>query len=367
MEICTDGKTHVVADDDGGRLIVVRDGVTIATTPAPVSWKSALAVDFDAGLVYAGNPLVVYQLDTLARVQTTDLPSRRVVVLADGRIALVVGKNGEEHRLVVGRLGAPWELDLPLTFPEGQECGGITSEEPDQRAVLYDPRLTANAFGLAVSDGQTGVVARLPPGGDEFDFILHFNAAGETELFADAMRGGLVTVSRWAGREARVGRVFPGWPPIPDVPDGYGSRAHVLGTKHFLVYDNDQAILFLLEDGERVASVPVNGFIQASAVGPDCGVFATSDVLHLVRWDGAALTCTQIVLVERTRVSARFAEALPRERMRGKGLTSGRSIDGVWTYTIGKLDAKDTAAVEAARATLAELGGTDVVVEPEEA
>lgn len=220
-------------------------------------------------------------------------------------------------------------------------------------------------FGVAVSDGQNGVAARLAPGATALDLVLHFNAAAETGLFAEATDSGLLTVARWAGRDARVGRVLPGFPPIPDLPDGYSSRAHVVGTEHFVIYNDDKVTIYRLEDGEPLASVAVDGFIQSSAAGPGCAVFATSDFINVVRWDGAALTNERVVITERTRVSARFAEALPREKTRGKRI-SGRSEDGVWTYAIGKIDARDSAAVEAARATLVELGGTDVAVGPDE-
>lgn len=367
MDAWTDGTVHVLASEEGDTLRVFREDRVALERKVGLPWKCPLAVDVEAGLVHAGRPLVSFRIDTLEPVATHEDDITRVVCLGDCRVAATRNVQGKAPELVIGKLGAGWDERHELVFPGGRRCpGALTSDEPPARRMGRDIRLSANEHGIVVADGQAGVVARLGAGAAAFDQVLHFGACDETELFAEAIAGGLLVVARWAARESRVLKVMRD-APVVTLLEGSGCFAHALDGDRYLAYDGRHAVAGDLNGGP-LAQVRCKGFLRASAARGRTAVLAGDDVLHVLRLNGAELTHAPIVLTARFDVSAYFEKKLRGRAedalMKGFGsmISGGSPEPGKGhRYTLCKVDG---ASVEKARTRLAESGGAHIEVTP---
>lgn len=377
MELWTDGTTHVVADQDGQRLRLLRGGVEVASREEYVPWKCALAVDAVDGRVHFRKG--AYALADLEARGAPDPQDRewgdggeiaRAAAVGGGRLAAIVAGR-KPARLVVGTVGdeglagAGWDAGWDLDFPKGRRVAGIVSGAPGHRAVGGDPNLWADAHRAVVADGQAGVVAVVDLLTGAAARVLHFGGRDETELFAQPWGDGLLVVSRFAARDAHVLFVPAKGTARRVLPPAYGACAQVVGPERAIV-SSDRELLLVGPDGVVYDRQGTSGSVTASAGAPGLAAFATETRVVVARTDGTHLALETVVFDPRFDVQTEMAappapDALPEFQKECTGY--GRSVapDGRWSLRLYGVRAE---RMDVVREKLRERGLTIAAVTP---
>lgn len=311
--------------------------------------------------------LTVSRLDDLEQVGKHEMPVRRVLALDGGRIAAIVGEDGKTNQLVVGVPGEPWERTLDLIFTEGQIVkGGLCKNKPKKRFVGKDPKLTQNGHGMVVSDGQTGVVALFRPDEDAPSGVWFFNAAEETEIFAEATADGVLVVGRWTGRDSKVWHCNRQHATLL-LDDTYSARAHATTEDLALLYANFHLIAVKLSTGEELGRTKAEGgasFWASRAYGTTLVLGGDNGIVEAT-WNGQAWTQRVTQAETRYDVTATFPEELDRRvyRRMKRGLcksSNRKTVDGVFTVLLRGVE---EAKLDEAKARLQEHGADDIDVQ----
>ena len=283
MEAWTNGELHVIAGKMGVFLVRGTE-LVVKNSEVWVPWQSPLAVDVANEKVWTGRPLTGLTLSDLTVAVETDERARRVAVLPDGRLAAIVGDNGEVNHLLVGQPGAWERKKLKLgPFKKGRKGVSQTKSVPKKQFIGYEPYITTNEHGVVLSDGSTGVVVQLNPSDMSFENPYLSGGAAEHELFGYAFAEGLVVTTRWAAREATSYRLI-------------GSKkkklAHCYGGKAIptegLVWHIGDAVQCTDYNGKLLCEVALDGFVQAAAAHGNVAIAAGEGFVHVMRFDEAA-------------------------------------------------------------------------------
>lgn len=280
MEVWTDGTTHVVAGEKSG--VVVLDGTRkrLENQAISQSWKTVLAVDVDHDRLWTGTPAACYRLSDLTVIE--EIPGLDCAAsIGDGKIAGIFGNGpNEPAELKIGAPGA-WDFVAVLgPYETGRVGVSQASEVPDVRFVGRDPHITANEFGIVVTDGPAGLVLKFDHSG-QMETPWLSGGVNETELFGFATEHGVVVTARWAARHSSMYHLED--QSIVEIGSGFGSKAVATESHVFLFGGEFGGGLQVLDRqfAEIASHQEASGSVQAVAASANVGIAAGVGFAHI--------------------------------------------------------------------------------------
>ncbi len=369
MAIWTDGTTHFQARQ--GRVRRFQDGKLTAERKLFVGGDVAYDPDTKQLFVQGGRnfktPPSVHVLDpdSLETVRILDLALWRFTSLGEGRLAALVKGSGKgPARLCIGPPGE-WESERALQFEKFRRISPGICQRQGEPLVDSEPGIRASAAGLVVWDGQTGLVACSHARSTDFDQVLCFPAAAETNVQAAPAPGGVLVVSRWMNRDSRAWSVDQG-DPMGLLADGYSAWVTALDDAALLAHDNQMRVIDLTSGEDLAVCDRYRGFPAAIASAGGVAIFDEADGLYEARREGDTLQVSFLAAVEKFQVRAMFPadfdfrahkQELRQLCNRRQRRRSGDTVE----LTLVDLEEE---AVATARAWLEGKNAADIVVEP---
>jgi hypothetical protein len=202
------------------------------------------------------------------------------VAAASGMVAMV--KDGT---LTIEGIH-PTKFDLRNMEPTWSFLGA-----GNYRAIIERPVVRANAFGVTVTDSDSGVVVVVSSSGASSFWTT--DCPPEVEIHASAFHNGALVTKSWAGREASVARLM-----VDGSADVVAQleQGVMLATRDYVFELGRQVRVY--NHAFEALSDPIPSSISATAWDAFAGsaAAASSSSLELFDFDGAALSSQSLTI-----------------------------------------------------------------------
>lgn len=268
MRVWTDGSTHLVLGPKGltryskgkAETIPLGEGAPVAKGGGG-GWhaRGILAVDEKAKTAWVewAGKLREVKLDGSAPPRALEWKAKDLAIAGDGLAVAVVDAEKGKGKIVSGPIPADGKWKKTLAVPEPIAvkwpagvvwAKGVKPPWSRKKEPGHDAYLSSNAYGVALAERSSGIVAVLRPGKDALEFAVRVPTQDEADVTAAATEQGVLIVLCIEGRNSAVvhvdkkGKILATLANVQteleeELAWGLGPPVLVSATKAFLVHE----------------------------------------------------------------------------------------------------------------------------------